>query len=310
MAFATATSGTRASFPVLLLKLVRFSHTLFALPYAVAGLVLGARAVGGWSAGRSAGWKQALLVLAAMVSARTAAMTFNRLVDRRLDATNPRTRGRPSVTGAVSPAAMRATVLVACATFVAASAGLNPLCGWLSFVALAVVLGYSLTKRFTLLCHWVLGCGLGLSPIGAYLAVRGAFDAAWPGLALLGVAVMTWTAGFDILYACQDVEHDRREGLHSAPARLGVARALIWARVSHACVPPALAAAGWQLGLGPIWFTGVAVVAALLVAEHRLVRADDLSKVDRAFFQLNVFISFIVMSASLLDVWMEGARVP
>ncbi len=287
------------------LRLIRFSHTLFALPYAITGFVVG------W---RSASVHERPLgavfagVLVAMVAARTAAMTFNRLVDRRFDATNPRTATRPSVTGEVSVATMRTAVIVSSAAFCLAAAWLNPLCGWLSFVALLVILGYSLAKRRTALVHFVLGLALGLSPVGAYLAVHGAFDAGCLGVAWLGLAVLVWTAGFDILYACDDIEHDRREGLHSIPARLGVEGALRVARISHAFVPVFLALAGLSLGLGWIFACGVGVVALLLVYEHRLVRPDDLSRVGTAFFQVNVAISVLVMASALVSVWVQGGR--
>ncbi len=242
--------------------------------------------------------------MVAMVTARTAAMTFNRLVDRRFDATNPRTRARPSVTGAVSVRMMRAVVVASSSAFVLVSYWLNPLCGALSFVALAVILGYSLTKRFTPLAHFVLGVGLGLSPIGAYLAVRGAFDHDALGLGFVSVSVLFWTAGFDILYACEDLDHDRREALHSIPAALGIPGALLVARVSHALVPIFLFLAHRSLGLGPIFLTGIGIVTVLLVVQHRLVRAHDLSRVGAAFFQVNVAISVLVMCAALLEVWL------
>ncbi len=283
-----------------LLRLVRFSHTLFALPWALGGLLLGAR---GWPRPATAG-----LVLVAMVAARTAAMAWNRLVDRRLDATNPRTAGRPSVTGEVPPRAMAALVLSAGTAFVVAAWALNPLCGWLSLPALAVLLGYSLTKRFTLLSHFVLGLALGLSPLGAWLGARGAFDAgAWAPVAL-GAGVLFWTAGFDILYACQDVDHDRREGLHSVPARIGIRRALIVARGCHAVVPAALALAGAAAGLGLVYGIAVAAAAVLLVVEHLLIRADDLSRLNRAFFQVNVAISVLMMLAVGADLAAGGGR--
>jgi 4-hydroxybenzoate polyprenyltransferase len=285
----------------LLFRLVRFSHTLFALPYAVAGFVLASRAAARAGAPLP-GVGVFVKVIAAMIFARTAAMAFNRLVDRRIDARNPRTAARPSVTGEATPAFMATTVLAASAAFVAVSYALNPLCGALSFVALAVILGYSYTKRFTALAHFVLGLGLGLSPVGAWLAVRGAFDAESLGVVAMGAAVLLWTAGFDILYACQDAEIDRRESLLSVPARYGIPRALRVARTCHAFVPPLLAVAAWPLGLGGWYFVGVATTAALLVYEHRLVRADDLSRVDAAFFRVNALVAAAVLVFTLLDV--------
>lgn len=283
-----------------MLSLIRFSHTLFALPWALAGLMLGSA---GWPAPRVLLW-----VLAAMVGARTAAMTWNRLVDRRLDATNPRTADRPSVTGAVSPAGMGLMVAASAALFIGSAYALNPLCGHLSWPTLALLLFYSHTKRFTSAAHWVLGVGLGLSPVGAYLAARGSFDLGAAAAGALGLAVTLWTAGFDILYACQDVDHDRREGLHSVPSRLGIPRALNVARVCHALVPGALLLAAWLVELGTIYLAGVGLVAVLLVWEHRLVRADDLSKVGKAFFQVNVLIAFVMMIATAVEVVMEAGR--
>ena len=276
------------------LSLIRFSHTLFALPWALAGLFLGAR---GWPSWGHLGW-----VVSAMVGARTAAMAWNRLVDRRLDASNPRTAQRPSVTGEVSVPLMGVMVLGFSALFVLSAWQLNPLCGWLSLPTLGVLLGYSLCKRFTSFSHYVLGVALGLSPLGAYLAVRGSFDFGALAAACLGCAVLFWTAGFDILYACQDLDHDRSEGLHSLPSRLGIAKALVVARISHGVVPLFLLfGAGWG-GLGMIYLSGVAVVTALLIYEHRLVRAEDLSRVGKAFLQVNIAISLVMMVAVLGDL--------
>jgi 4-hydroxybenzoate polyprenyltransferase len=288
------------------LKLVRFSHTLFALPYVVAGFALGA------ASQKRAGDRPTnvaatfALAIAAAVCARTAAMAFNRLVDRRFDAKNPRTKSRPSVTGEASVALMVGLVAVASLGFVAASFALNPLCGKLSFVALVVVLGYSYAKRATALSHFVLGIALGLAPVGAYLAARGTFDATSLAAISTGVAVVFWTAGFDILYACQDVAFDREAGLRSTPARLGIGGALKVARVCHALVPPALLVAAPFGGLGAFYLSGVAVASALLVYEHRLVKEDDLSQVDRAFFKVNVWIAVVVMIATTADLWFRG----
>ncbi len=283
-----------------MLRLVKFSHTLFAMPYAVAGFVLAVRT--GTREGLPApGWTTFAKMLAAMVCARTAAMAFNRYVDRAFDARNPRTALRPSVTGEASPGLMIATVATASLGLVLSSFWLNPLCGALSFVALAVVLGYSYTKRFTALAHFVLGIGLSLAPVGSYLAVRGDFDAGSAGVIVMGFAVLFWTAGFDILYACQDAEFDRREGLRSVPAVFGIPRALIVARLCHASVPVLLAFSGPMTGQGAVYAGSTVLVAALLVYEHRLVKADDLSAVDRAFFNVNVAISFLVLAAVLIE---------
>ncbi|MCA9320797.1 MAG: putative 4-hydroxybenzoate polyprenyltransferase [Planctomycetes bacterium] len=283
--------------PMIFLKLIRFEHTLFALPFALAGALL---AAGGLPMASTLAW-----ILVAMVGARTAAMAFNRLVDRRFDAANPRTASRPSVTGTVTPAFMALSVVLAAALFVYAASRLNALALALAGPTLGVLLGYSLVKRFWHHSHLVLGLALGLSPLGAWVAVRGRLDDAWPAAAL-GLAVLLWTNGFDILYACQDEDFDRATGLHSVPQRFGRRRALTIARLSHAMVVPALAAAGWTAGSGLAFFLGVAVVAALLVHEHRLVSADDLSRVNLAFFQVNVAIGFVVLLATGLDLWMAG----
>ena len=286
-----------------LLKLIRFSHTLFARPYAIVGALLGAAAHGGLS---NVPWISLVLVVVCMVAARTAAMTFNRLVDRKFDASNPRTRGRPSVTGEVPVRTMVFLIAVSTVVFVAASISLNPLCGKLSLIALTVILGYSYMKRVSALCHLVLGGALGLAPIGAYLAVGGAWDGGTLGIIALGAAVMAWTAGFDVIYSCQDVEHDRSLGLHSIPANWGISRALVFARVFHALVPLLLTMAALLLDLGAVFHFGTFVVALLLIHEHRLVKPDDLSQVDRAFFNVNILISAVVLVTSLADLAFEG----
>ncbi|MEZ6195723.1 MAG: UbiA-like polyprenyltransferase [Planctomycetota bacterium] len=284
------------------LGLIRFEHTLFALPYAVAGAFLAAE---GWPPAWTFLW-----ILVAMVGARTAAMTFNRLVDRRFDATNPRTAGRASVTGAVSPGYMVVATLISVALFFLAAwmlrvEGKAPWAFWLAGPTLLVLLGYSLTKRFFSGAHYVLGIALGLSPLGAWVAVQGSPAGAWPAL-WLGAAVLFWTAGFDILYAFQDVEHDRREGLHSVPARMGRTGALLLARLSHALVPIALYLTGRSAGLGWIYQTAVVLVAALLVVEHALLRGGRFDRIAQAFFHVNVVIAFVVMLGTILDLLIHG----
>lgn len=282
-----------------MLTLVRFSHTLFALPWAAVGFLLALPA--------ALELRQGLGALACLICARTAAMAFNRLVDRRWDAFNPRTSSRPSVTGEVSVSAMVLLVVASCVAFTAAAWWINPLCGWLAPVALTVVLGYSLTKRFTLACHWVLGAGLGLAPVGAYLTVRGAFDEASMAAIAIGVAVLCWTAGFDILYALADMEHDRSAGLHSVPARLGLRGALVVARCCHAAMVLALVMAGLLGGLGPAYWCGVMIAAALLMLEHCMVSPQDLSRLDVAFFRVNVALGFVMLLATGTDVWLRLA---
>lgn len=280
------------------LRLIRFEHTLFALPYAVAGAFLAAR---GWPSIAAAGW-----ILLAMVGARTAAMAFNRLVDRRFDATNPRTAQRASVTGDVSPAFMVGAVVVSAALFVFAAwmlrvPGKPAWALFLSLPTLVVLLGYSLAKRFTSGAHFVLGLALGLSPLGAWVAIAGDLSGAWPAL-WLAVAVLFWTAGFDVLYACQDIDHDRSEGLRSVPARLGRAGAFWVSRLAHLCVPLALYAAGYTAGLGWLYQATVALVALLLIVEHTLLRGGRMDRIMQAFFHVNVIIAFVVMLGTILDL--------
>lgn len=275
-------------------ELVRFSHTLFALPFALMALFLATP--GEWPAPRTAAW-----ILVCMVGARTAAMAYNRLVDRDVDARNPRTRSRHLPAGFVRAAEVVALVVLAAAVFVAGAAALNRLALSLSPIVLIVLLGYSHLKRFTALCHFGLGVALGLAPLGVWIAVRGTIDAsAWiPGI--LGLAVLCWVTGFDILYACQDVEFDRGAGLHSIPARLGVRRALQVARLLHVAMVGCLIGLGALAGLGPIYAVGVAATTALLVWEHRLVRADDLSRIDVAFFTVNGCISLLLCAFTIAE---------
>jgi 4-hydroxybenzoate polyprenyltransferase len=259
--------------------MIKFSHSVFALPFALTSAFLaagfGLRLV-------QVGW-----ILVAMVGARSAAMGFNRLVDHDIDARNPRTAGRELPRGILSRAEVWAFVAVSSAALVFAAAMLNPLCLALSPVALAVVFGYSYAKRFTALSHVFLGVALGVAPVGAWLAIRGSFAVVPMVLAL---AVVTWVAGFDTIYSCQDVEFDRQHGLFSLPAKWGVARALGIARGLHATTVVLLAALYGLTPLHPVYWAGVAGVALLLVYEHSLVRPDDLRRVDAAFFTVNGWI--------------------
>ena len=252
------------------------------------------------AAGTGISWRPVVWILVAMVGARSAAMGFNRLADQALDARNPRTAGRELPRGAISRGEVWAFVLASAATLVVAAAMLNPLCLALSPVALLVVFGYSYTKRFTALSHVFLGLALAVAPVGAWLAIRGRFDA--PPV-VLGLAVLFWVAGFDTIYACQDEAFDRAEGLHSLPARFGVARALGLARLFHVIAVAMLAAVYVLAPLHPVYLVGVAAVAAMLIYEHSLVRADDLSRIDAAFFTVNGWISlgyFVVTLAARL----------
>lgn len=275
-------------------RMIRFSHSIFALPFALASFLL---ATGGALPGRRLLW-----VIAAMVGARSAAMGFNRLADHRIDALNPRTAGRELPRGLISRAQVWAFVLASSALLVVAAAFLNPLCLALSPVALAIVFGYSYTKRFTALSHMVLGLGLAVAPVGAWLAVRGAFAAA--PLAL-GGAVLCWVAGFDVIYACQDVDFDRAQGLHSLPARLGVGRALLLARLLHVVTVLLLLALYRLVPLHPVYLAGIAGVALLLAYEHSLVKKDDLSRVNAAFFTVNGWVGMGYLAATAAAVFLR-----
>ena len=279
-------------------SLVKFGHSVFALPFALASAWL---AAGGVPAGRVLA-----LIVACAVSARTAAMAFNRWLDRRIDAANPRTSARELPSGKLPAAAVLALVLAASALFVACSFALNPLCGRLSAPVLAVLLGYSACKRFSTAAHFVLGLALACAPLGAWVAVRGdlAGDLAPP--LLLALAVLTWVAGFDLIYACQDAEFDRRTGLHSLPARFGVARALFVSSALHVVTFAALLAFAARAGLG--WVFGLALAAAgvLLVWQHRLVSPRDLSRADLAFFTLNGWVSIGLFLGLAGDLALQG----
>jgi 4-hydroxybenzoate polyprenyltransferase len=273
-------------------RMVKFSHTVFALPFALAAASLAA-------AGHGITVAQIVAILIAMVGARTAAMGFNRIVDRHIDAANPRTAGRELPTGKVSlPAAIALTTLSA-ALFVAAAAWLGPLCLYLSPVVLVLVLGYSLTKRFTWLCHLFLGLAIGSAPAAAWIAVRGQIDA--PAL-WLSLAVATWIAGFDVLYALADRDFDRRAGIFSIPARFGVAAALVISALLHLISIAALLAVGQAAGLGWIYFAGMVVVVLVLIGEHAILRPSDLSRLNVAFFNLNGYVSLIYFAATLTEV--------
>ncbi|MBK6940160.1 MAG: UbiA family prenyltransferase [Planctomycetes bacterium] len=288
---STATWSTKAK---QYLELVRFSHTLFALPFALMALFLALP--GEWPSPRTTAW-----ILVCMVGARTAAMAYNRLVDRDVDAENPRTRNRHLPAGFVGVTEVVLLVVGASAVFVVGAAALNPLAFALSPVVLVVLLGYSHLKRFTALCHLGLGVALGLAPLGVWIAVRGAIDASAWVPAMLGLAVLCWVSGFDILYACQDTEFDRGAGLHSIPARFGVPRALWIARLSHGAMLLALVGLGLLAQLGIVYAIGVALTAALLAYEHRLVRADDLSRIDVAFFTVNGCISLLLCAFTIAE---------
>ena len=270
-------------------RMIKFSHSVFALPFALASAAM--------AAGGRVPWRELPWIVVAMIGARSAAMGFNRLADQAIDARNPRTAGRELPRGVLSRREVWVFVVLSALALIGAAAMLNPLCLLLSPVALLVVLGYSYTKRFTSLSHLVLGLALSIAPVGAWLAVRGRFDAAPVVLAL---AVLAWVAGFDTIYSCQDVDFDRREGLRSLPALLGIRRALTVARLLHFAAVVLLAALFALVPLHPIYLVGVAAVAALLVYEHSLVSADDLSRVDAAFFTVNGWISVGYLAFTIL----------
>jgi 4-hydroxybenzoate polyprenyltransferase len=274
------------------LEMIKWEHSIFALPFALCGAML---AAGGVPTGHQLVW-----IIVAMVAARSAAMAFNRLADASIDASNPRTRTRALPAGLLSPAFVATFVVISSAIFIVAAGALNRLALWLSPVALAVILLYSYTKRFTQWSHLVLGLALGIAPAGAWIAVRGSLD--WRILLLTG-AVVFWVAGFDVLYACQDFDFDRESGLHSIPQHRGINRALWVARIFHLIMFGLLVALLWSFGLGKVAMAGVAVVAALLAYEHWLVSSDDLSKLNAAFFTMNGVISvlfFIFVAGDLL----------
>jgi 4-hydroxybenzoate polyprenyltransferase len=273
-------------------RMVKFSHTIFALPFALAAAALAARGHG-LPVGRLLG------IIAAMAGARTAAMGFNRIVDREIDARNPRTASRELPTGMVSLRTAWALTLISAAVFVGAAAFLGPLCLALSPVALALLFGYSFTKRFTVWCHLFLGLAIASGPAGAWIAVRGDFTAV---PALLMVAVGTWIGGFDILYAIADADFDRKAGLHSIPARFGVKGALAISAGLHLVTAAALLALASAAALGLPYLLGVGAVVGLLAWEHAIVRPGDLSRLNIAFFNLNGYVSVVFLVATLADV--------
>lgn len=280
-------------------SLVRFGHSVFALPFALASAWL---AAGGLPEGRVL-----LLIVLCAVSARTSAMAFNRWLDRRIDARNPRTAGRELPRGVLAAPAVLALALVAALLFVLGAFALNPLCGRLSFPVLVVLLGYSAFKRFSSAAHFVLGLALALAPLGAWVAVRGDLGGDLAPPLLLAAAVLTWVAGFDLIYACQDEAFDRAAGLHSIPARLGVARALALSSLLHVVTFVALLLFALRAELGWIFLTALLGAGALLVWQHRLVSPGDLSRADLAFFTLNGWVAVGLFLGLVLDLAWRNA---
>ena len=273
---------------------VKLPHTLFALPFALLGVVAA-------SFTTPVTLRTVALVAVAFTAARWVAMGFNRIVDRRFDAANPRTQMRELPQGTLTVAQAWTSVIIAGVVFIATAAALNPLCLWLSPVALAWVMTYSLTKRFTWWPHLWLGMSLAIAPVGGWLAVTGAWsDPAWLLLAIT-VAVATWVAGFDIFYALPDEAFDRATGLRSAVVRLGVPRAILLGKLLHGVTLPALALFGWGAGFGLWYYAGLVVAAGILWYEHQLVQPDDLSRLDAAFFNMNAVMSVTVFLFALAD---------
>lgn len=273
-------------------RMIKLSHSVFALPFALAGAALAAR-----SHGIEA--QQLVWIVIAMVFARSAAMGFNRLADRAMDAENPRTRDRALPRGRIAPGAVTLIITACCALFVFSAYQLNELCFKLSPLALLVILSYSYFKRFTWATHLVLGLSLAIAPVGAWIAVTGTFDTAplW-----LAAAVLTWVAGFDIIYACQDYEFDVARGVHSIPRRIGIRPALLAARLLHAATVVFLVAVHQVFDLHSLYLCGTVLAAGMLVYEHTLVKPDDLSKIDVAFFNTNGLVSVVFFVFLLGDI--------
>ncbi len=291
---ATAARGFKAV--RVYLDMIKIEHSVFALPFAMIGMMEASLA------SRNTPWPGLpifLWIVVAMVTCRAAAMAFNRIADRDIDALNPRTKMRAIPSGMLRLKQVNILFFVSCALFVFAAAMLNPLALMLSPVALGVTLFYSVTKRFTPLCHVILGFSLGIAPAASWIGTNGTLD---PRILWFTAAVTFWTAGFDTIYALQDEEFDREQGLRSLPQALGKSRALVVSRVFHVMAVASLVLGAWQLGVGSWFYAGIAAAAALLVYEQSLVKADDLSRVNMAFFTLNGFVSIGLFAFALVDV--------
>lgn len=281
-----------------ILGMIKFRHTLFALPFALLAAALASHGPNGWTL-RAGDW---LGIVLGMTTARSAAMAFNRLVDRRLDAENPRTVARHLPAGILSARSVALFTALCALAFVLSTLLFLPRNPWpliLSVPVLMWLLGYSYAKRFTSAAHFWLGAALAMAPLAAWIAIRAQLD--WPPV-WLGLAVLFWVAGFDIIYACQDFDFDRARGLHSIPARLGLKDALRLAAACHAVMVLMLVGLGISYPLGMVYYAGVAAVATLLIYEHALVRPDDLSRVNVAFFQVNIGISLGLLAIALTDL--------
>jgi len=276
--------------------MIKVEHSVFALPFAMIGMMWGSLAAykTAWPGFWIFGW-----IVVAMVSCRSAAMAFNRIADRNIDAENQRTKLRALPAGLLKLRHVNLFFFASCAIFILAAGMLNPLSLALSPVALLVTLGYSFAKRFTPLCHFGLGLSLGIAPAAAWIATTGKLD--WPILPIT-LAVIFWSSGFDIIYALQDEDFDREHGLRSLPVSIGKTRALLVSRASHLLAVACLVVGGIMVSTGPVYFTGVVAAAALLVYEQSLVKPSDLSRVNMAFFTLNGFVSIGVFAFALADV--------
>ena len=280
------------------LRMIKFEHTVFALPFALAGAWI--------AAAGPPPWRDLGLIVLAAVAARSAAMSFNRVADRFFDAHNPRTAERELVTGALSVPWTVGFTAGTAVIFVGASFALAPVCGWLSLPVLVVLLGYSYLKRFTLLCHFGLGLALACAPTGAWLAVAKEFRPGWEIPLVVGLGVVAWVSGFDLLYALQDREVDRRQGLHSVPARHGVATTQQLARGLHGMAVLLFATAGLRAGFGAWYMAGVVGVAVLLASEHHLVRGGRLDRIPLAFFRVNAWVGVVFFAGVAADYAARG----
>lgn len=277
------------------LEMIKFEHTVFALPFAYMGALLGSMTING----HLPSWSQIGWVTLAMVGARTAAMSLNRVIDKAIDARNPRTKNRAIPAGLISSAEVILFIAVSFALLLWASSQLNPLCLKLLPIAVIFLVSYSYTKRFTWLCHLFLGLTIALAPLGGWVAVTGRID--WISIVFY-LTVAFWTAGFDVIYACQDVEIDRAEGLHSIPARFGIATALFISRGFHVLTAFGFAALYLITDLSWVFFAGLIIAYIILYYEHHLVKPHDLSKLNTAFFTMNGILSMLVFASTLFDM--------
>jgi 4-hydroxybenzoate polyprenyltransferase len=277
----------------LIFRMIKVEHSVFALPFALISALVAAKGL--------PDWRTLLWIIVAMVSARSCAMAFNRLSDVKFDRQNPRTKNWPLAAGLLSARFVLLFIVLCSFIFIFAAHQLNPLAFYLSPVALLIIFSYSLTKRFTALSHWFIGLALGVAPAGAWIAVRGTFEflPVW-----LSLAILFWTAGFDLIYSCQDAEFDRAHHLHSIPSRFGIPTALLLSNLCHLATVALLCVFGLKAGLHLWYFAGLALVAILLFYEHTLVAPNDLSRVNEAFFTVNGLISVLLLVFSSLDLYL------